>query len=334
MNVKWQGLIRRVITFCVFLCSYALANATDHPTKLLITTSALTEREALLHVAQDQGFFRKQGLNVQLVQVRSGPLAVAALSAGESHLHWGSVTSANLGAIAAGADLVFVAGFINRLTGTLVVTPQIKTPSDLKGKTLGVNTISGGGGVFTSLALEHWQLIPERDKIQFRTLGGDQSVIAQHMTRGGVDGAYFSYTYGKIMQAKGFYVLADLEKLGIPYQGSGIICRRAFAMAAPDTVENILRSLIDSANFIRNSDNKHSVLKSLAKGIRLARPEDAEEAYLNTLNLYEKRPYPSIAGIRNAIRVIGSSHPALRRLRAEDLVVDRFVKQLEQNGRL
>ncbi len=34
--------------------------------------------------------------------------------------------------------------------------------------------------------------------------------------------AYLSYTYAKIVQNKGFRVLADLEKLPIAYQGTGL----------------------------------------------------------------------------------------------------------------
>jgi hypothetical protein len=42
-------------------------------------------------------YFRKYGLDVTLVQVRNGPLGMAALSSGESLMHWGSVSATNLG---------------------------------------------------------------------------------------------------------------------------------------------------------------------------------------------------------------------------------------------
>ena len=122
--------------------SALFAGASATPTKVLITTGSSSEREGALYVAQDQNFFRKYGLDLTLVQVRNGPVGMAALSSGESLLHWGSVSAANLGAIAEGADLVFLAGFINRLTGTIAVNPKIKTPTELRGKSLGVNSLS------------------------------------------------------------------------------------------------------------------------------------------------------------------------------------------------
>ena len=93
-----------------------------------MTTGAASEREGALYVAQDQGFFRRYGLDLTLVQARNGPVGMAALSSGESFMHWGSVSGANLGAIAEGADLIFVAGFINRLTGVFAANPKIRKP--------------------------------------------------------------------------------------------------------------------------------------------------------------------------------------------------------------
>ena len=140
------------------------AHAAMPLTKVLMTTGSLSEREGALYVAQDQGFFRKHGLDLTLVQVRNGPVGMSALSSGESLLHWGSVSGANLGAISEGADLVFIAGFINKLSGTFVANPKIKSPAELKGKSLGVNSLSGGAWIFTVLTLDHWGLVPSGTK--------------------------------------------------------------------------------------------------------------------------------------------------------------------------
>ncbi len=301
-------------------------------TKVLLTTGSSSEREGALYVAQDLGYFRKYGLDVTLVQVRNGPVGMAALSSGESLLHWGSVSAANLGAIAEGADLVFVAGFINRLTGAFAANPKIKTPGELKGRSVGVNSLSGGTWIFTMLALDHWGLVPERDKIQVRALG-DNSVVSQALLAGNVDAAYLSYTYAKIVQNKGFRVLADLEKLPIAYQGTGLITRRSAMTSSSMTVENVIKGLLDGVAFIRNPENKPQVIKSLAKGLRLKRIEDADEGYQNMLGIYERKIYPNADGVRNVIRLLGAGNEKIRRLKAEELVDDSVVKRLEKDGR-
>ena len=313
-------------------CNFESLHAAASLTKVLVTTGSASEREGAMYVAQDQGYFRKYGLDLTLVQVRNGPVGMSALSSGESLMHWGSVSAANLGAIAEGADLIFVAGFINRLTGAFAVNPTINSPAELKGKSLGVNSLSGGTWIFTMLALDHWGLTPTRDKIQMRALG-DNSVVSQALLAGNVDAAYLSYTYAKIVQNKGFRVLADLEKLPIAFQGTGIITRRSTIASSAGTVENVIRALLDGVAFIRIPENKPQVVKSLAKGLRLKRIDDAEEGYQSMLSLYERKIYPSVDGVRNVIRLLGAGNEKIRRLKAEELVDDSVVKRLEREGR-
>jgi ABC-type nitrate/sulfonate/bicarbonate transport system substrate-binding protein len=326
------------MTVLMFFFSFLLifqqqAHAAAPLTKVTMTSGSASERDGVIYVAQDQGLFRKYGLDLTFVQVRNGPVAMSALSSGETQFHWGSVSGANLGAIAEGADLVFIAGFINRLSGMFVVNPKIKSPVELKGRSIGVNSLSGGGWIFSMLMLDYWGLVPERDKIQFRTLG-DQAVMAQGVLSGTVDAAFLGYTFGKMLEGKGFRVLAYSEKLPIPYQGSGLISRRSFVGSSPAAVENLIRALLDSSAFIRNPENKAQVTRSLAKALRFKRIEDADDGYQSMVNLYEKKIYPSVDGIRNVIRLLGASNEKIRRLRAEELVEDSAVKKMEKEGRL
>jgi NitT/TauT family transport system substrate-binding protein len=322
-----------ILSMFLSICIYAgSARAAATLTKLTITSGSASERDGVLYVAQDQGLFRKHGLDLTFVQVRNGPVAMSALSSGETQFHWGSVSGANLGAISEGADLVFIAGFINRLSGMFVTSPRVKTPMDLKGKSIGVNSLSGGGWIFAMLMLDYWGLVPERDKIQFRSLG-DQAVMAQGVMSGTVDAAFLGYTFGKMLEGKGFTVLADSEKLPIPYQGSGLISRRSYVTGSPATVDNVLRALLDSSAFIRNPENKTQVMKSLAKALRFRRIEDAEDGYRSMVNLYERKIYPSVDGVRNVIRLLGATNEKIRRLKAEDLVDDSAVRRMEKEGR-
>jgi ABC-type nitrate/sulfonate/bicarbonate transport system substrate-binding protein len=328
-----KSLRLALVLCCVFfLGGYVSVHAASPLTKVIMTSGSASERDGVLYVAQDLGLFRKYGVDLSFVQVRSGPVAVSALSSGETQFHWGSVSGANLGAIAEGADLVFIAGFINRLSGMFVANPQIKTPADLKGKSVAVNSLSGGGWIFSMLMLDYWGLVPERDKIQFRTLG-EQAVMAQGVLSGAADAAFLGYTFGKMLQSKGFRVLADSEKLPIPYQGSGLMAKRSYVTASPATVENVLRALLESAAYIRNPENKGQVTKSLAKALRFKRVEDADEGYQSMVNLYERKIYPSADGIRNVIRLLGANNEKIRRLKAADLIDDSAVRKMEKEGR-
>ena len=109
--------------------------------------------------------------------------------------------------------------------------------------------------------------------------------------------------------------------------------RRSFTDSLPEVVEGVLRGIVDSMVFIAHPENKPAVLKSLAKGLRLAKVERAVEGYESLPMLYDKRIYPRVDGIRNVIRLLGATNEKIRRLKAEDLVDERFVRKLEKEGR-
>jgi NitT/TauT family transport system substrate-binding protein len=308
------------------------AQAAQAPAKVTMTTGSFSEREAAMFVAMDQGFFRRYGLDLTFVHVRSGPVGMAALATGESQLHEGSVTGAVLGSAAEGTDLVFVAGMINKLIGNIMASPKIKTPADLKGKVIGVTSMSGGSWMFTTLALEYWGLEAKRDGISFRVLG-DESVRSQALLNETIAATHLGYTFSAPLKSRGLTNLADLAQLPIPFQSTGIMTKRSFINSYPEIVENVLRGVVDSMVFIAQPENKPAVLKSLAKGLRLANVEQAVEGYESLPLLYERRIYPRVDGVRNVIRLLGTTNEKIRRLKAEDLVDDRFVKKLEKEGR-
>ena len=306
--------------------------AASAPTKLVITYAVFSEREGALFVARDQGFFRKHGLDVQLVYVNTASVALSALARGDSHLNTGSTSGAILGAMAGGLDLVFVAGLVNKLTGAFVTAPEIKSPMDLKGKTIGVTSIGGGNWVFTMLALEHWGLDPKRDGITIRVIG-NEAVRAQAIATGVIDGAHVAtYAFSTALKKQGYRILADLTDLGIPYQGTTVFSRRSLVDQSPETVEKVLTALVEAIAFIQEPANKAAAMRSLAKGLYLPRAEDAAEGYEIMKTLFERRIYPNVRGIRNTIRLLGATNEKIRALKAEDVIDDRIVKKLEQKG--
>jgi NitT/TauT family transport system substrate-binding protein len=323
-----------MILLLLFSLPMASLQAAATPNKIVISYAALTEREGALFVARDQGFFRKQGLDVDLVYVASAPVALASIAHGDSQINTGSTSGAILGAMASGLDLVFIAGLVNKLTGTIVTAPDIKTPADLKGKTIGVTSIGGGNWVFTMLALEHWKLDPKRDSINIRVIGSD-AVRAQAITTGTIDATQLStYSYGTALKRQGYRILAELPDLGIPYQGTTVFARRSFVNQYPEVVEKVLTAIVESIAFIQEPANKAAVMRSLAKGLRLSKPEDTAEGYEVIKTLYERKIYPTPEGVRNTIRLLSASNEKIRGLRAEDLIDDRIVRKLEQKGLL
>lgn len=329
--MKTRAALLVMVFFLLLHHNAPAVAATPSPNRVVITPASFSEREGALFVAQDHGLFRKYDLDVQLVYVSSGAVAVSALAAGESHFYYGSASGATLGAVAGGLDAVFVAGLIHKLTGALVVTPEIKSPSELKGKRIGITSIGGGNWMYTMLAFDYWGLDPKRDGISFRVIGNN-SVRAQSITSGVIDGSVLSYTFASRLKREGYRILADLSSLDIPYQDMGLFARRSFVNQFPDVTEKALRALAEAITFIQEPANRAAVMRSMARWLRLPRVEDAADGYEFMQTLYDRRIHPSVDGLRNTIRVLGITNEKIRRLKAEDLADDRFVKKLEKDG--
>jgi len=299
--------------------------------KAVFTFGGLNERSGILWVARDAGIFQKHGIDPTIVNVRNAQVGMSALAGGETQFHVGSATGTSIGAMAGGLDLVYIAGLINKLDGAFMVNPSIRTPADLKGKKIGVQSIGGGVWMFSMLAFEHWGLDVERDNIQFRIIG-DQSVLAQAITQNIIDGGYLGYAYGAQLERQGYRMLGDLMKMGIPYQGLGMIAKRSLIDRTPEIPERTLRAMVETINYVNNPANKAAIVKTLAKELRLAKVEDAQAGYEMMRTLYDKKIYPNAEGLRNAVRLLGRSSEQIRKIKVEEIIDDRVVRKLEKEG--
>ena len=305
--------------------------AASAPYKAVFTFGGLNERSGILWVARDAGIFQKHGIDPMIVNVRNAQVGMSALAGGESQFHVGSATGTSIGAMAGGLDLAYIAGLINKLDGAFMVNPSIRTPADLKGKRIGVQSIGGGVWMFSMLAFEHWGLNVERDNIQFRIIG-DQSVLAQAITQNIIDGGYLGYAYGAQLERQGYRMLGDLMKMGVPYQGLGMIAKRSLIDRTAEVPERTLRAMVEAIAYVSNPVNKAAVVRTLVKELRLAKVEDAQAGYEVMRTLYDKKIYPNREGLQNVVRLLGRSSEQIRKIKVDEIIDDRLVRKLEKEG--
>lgn len=327
--MKLIKLINAVfVVSALFFSSPSSAAAPNRRARILYAD--FSERMGLFFVAKDQRFFEEQGLDMDLVQVNTGPVAVAAMAANEAEFYTVSATGSALGAISSGLDIVWVAGMINKLDGYFYVQPKIQKPEDLRGKTLGVQSIGGGIWMFLMMTLDHWGLNLDKDKIQMRVMG-DQSVLAQALSMGLIDGSVWGFAYNSNLQKSGGRLLANLTALNIPYQGTGLVARRSFIAKEPDVVEKTLRGFLRANSFVRDKQNQTAVMRSVRRWLRLSPNENADELYERMRGLYDRRIAPTREGIQNALRVLSKADPKYGKLKVEELIDDRIARKLEGN---
>jgi len=305
------------------------AQAVDVPL-VSIAHGAFNEKVEAVWTGVEQGFFRKHGVEVQVINVRSGPQTIAALASGDIQVAC-IVPGSVLSAVAGGMDVAFFGGIVNRADGNFVVEPRIRQPEDLRGKRLGVQAVGGGTWSLAMLALENLGLDTTRDQILVMVVG-DQSVLTKAMVTGQIDAAYLGYTFSTVLKEKGFRVLLDIGKAPIPYQGLALVARRSYLQQNPQIADSVLRGAVESVAFIQNPANREFVLKSLAKHLRLTNSREVEKAYEVLQWLYNLDIRPNLKGIQNVQRLLAVTNPKVMNVRAEEVVDEEPVRRLEKSS--
>jgi ABC-type nitrate/sulfonate/bicarbonate transport system substrate-binding protein len=191
------------------------------------------------------------------------------LVSGDVHIGW--TAGEFIGAVARGVDFVVVATFAGKVTEDLVARPGLTHPSDLRGKRFGIQSFGGGAWIKARLGLEYLGLVPDRDRMRVLVIG-DQTLRAQSLERGIIDASTFSGIFSKKLMQKGFPILADFSRYNIPVMSSGVVVKNSYAQQHSDTLENVLKGLLEGLAFVLNPKNRPIVIRALMKWLKNFQP--------------------------------------------------------------
>jgi NitT/TauT family transport system substrate-binding protein len=324
---------RRLLVFSAFaylLSVFSAANAAA--TRVVIAYSSINPNSSQLEIARAQGFYRKYGLEPDIILVRSSATASAGLAAG--NIHVGFIGgSALLNAAAEGLPLKMLASFDAQLTYDIIARPEIKNVNDLKGKKFGVGSLGGTPWMAARLAFEHLGLDEKRDRIQIVAMA-NQTSRYHALEQGSVDAAILQGNFSRSLKAKGFSVIVDLEQAKIPFVGAGVVVSSRFLRENQSTVENLLKALLESQSFINAAENKPAVLKIMGAYLKENNPAALEDGFQVLSTNMSRKPFPSIAGLNNIKRILAVSSTKVGNVKPEDLIDDNFMRKFDRSGSL
>lgn len=298
--------------------------------RVVISHSGMNARYAHLWMAQEQGFFAKYGMDTEVIFVRTGPIQVASVASADVQIGYAPGVTV-LGAAAEGARLKIIAGFNNRITHDLVGRPGMKSMEDLRRKRFGVQSIGGSLWLSAMLGLEKFGLDPARDDIKILVIG-DQTVLTQALETGTIDVAPLDTVFSHRLKEKGFPILAELYGMNIPALGNVVMGTQGYLEQNPEVADSILRGLIEALAFSLSPANKPITLKVLMKRLKITDPSVAEQGYSDFAKTVDRRPYPSLEGLRNIQRLMKSRNPKLEKVKPEDVIDDRVLRKLDESG--
>ena len=307
--------------------SSALAQS---PAPILVAYAGQNETVGPMWVGIEKGTFRKYGLDVRMVQLRTGALSMATLSSGQVQYNYGSPGNA-LSAAVGGMKIQCVASPVQKIPRELVARKEIRTIEDLRGKTFGVQSIGGGFWLQTMIALDQLGIDPEKHDLKMRILG-DTATVTQALNTGGVDATVIPYSFSEAAKRAGANVLADIGKLSFPYQGTTICYFRDSPSSAPDQVTRLLKGVTDAVVMIQDPSAKSQIVEILRKAFRFPRPEDAEASYkvLSIMATVELMPDP--AAWKIVQKIIAKINPKVAQVDLSQVLDFTPVRNLEESG--
>jgi NitT/TauT family transport system substrate-binding protein len=276
-------------------------------------------------IAKEAGYFSAEGLDVELVRVGGSSRMVAAMLGGSAPIIQAGAIAA-LTANVAGADVVIIGS-----TGTvspfrLIARPEIKQPSDLKGKKAGITTFGSTSDQVLRIALKQFNLDPSKD-VALLTFGAQPEAFAALMN-GIVQVAALSYPlYPKAVKS-GMRELVNFADLGVEDINGTVITTRAFVAQQRDTALRFMRAF--TRGMQRYRTDKEFSKKVLGKYGKINDEEILEGTWQDYAPTLQKTPRPSLKAVQFMIENQFAGKKPLPK--PEQFVDFSIIDQLEKSG--
>jgi len=321
-----RGIIRAVgFILSLFLVAPVFAQAKLE--RMHVGYSAQAGAFAPIWITKEAGFFKKNGLDVDLVFIPGGPTAAAALMAGEMQvvaMAGPAIVTSNL----AGSDLVMIAGIVNTFAFQFVTIKEITAPAQLKGKRIGVNRFGAAPDVAARYGLKHMGIDP-REVVILQL--GEQATRLAAMKAGRLEAAILLPPITTMAQKEGMNVLLDMSEIGAEFQITGLAGSRSFTVQKRPSALRFMRAFVEGIHYYKT--RKKESMNIIARYMRTDDMEAVGATYdYFALKIVPKKPYPSLKGIKALLDLAAKDRPEAARVSPERMVNATLLKELDDSG--
>jgi ABC-type nitrate/sulfonate/bicarbonate transport system substrate-binding protein len=322
------------LTVLLLLAALAPARAATPGGEVIITHASMSTSSIPLWVAVRQNFFTKYGVKAKTVWVRGNPAQIATLVSGDTQIAYGGAPTA-LAAAVGGRDMRIIASLSSRENLDLVARPGITSAKDLRGKRFGIQSLGGGVWKTATVWLEHFGMEEKRDNIQMIVIG-DVTILSQSLESGLIDATVVPGYLSRRLAEKGFVVLGRCEQTRLTSVGMTVLVEKPYLQQNAETLQNVMKALIEGMIFIASPKNKPAVLETIMKQFKMTDPAPAEGAYQDVVTLVRmeeyRKPYVSIDAMRTLQRLLKTQNPKIGDIKVENLVDASVIKKLDESG--
>jgi NitT/TauT family transport system substrate-binding protein len=287
---------------------------------------SLSTSYAPIWVAGEAQLFQKNGITAEVLYLESA-LVRTALIAGD--IVMGGMSGTTMAAPRLqGADPIIIASFLNSLQYRLVVRPEIKAPSQLKGKRIGVAGFGLGAHRGAQIMIAKLGLNPDTDVVMLQ-IGGDPTRLSALLS-GNIDASVFNPPLYKRAVEAGMRVLANIEEMGFPVQASALVSTEQFVRKNPDLTRRAIKSIIESIHLVKT--NPELTKRAIRKYMRFKDDRDTDEAYQIIRDVTPRKPYPTVEGMKTVLDELALKVPAAKAAQPREFMDTRFIEELDRSG--
>ena len=290
-------------------------------TKLTAAYSQVSAVQAPLYVAGDQGFFRKYGIDVNIVLI-AGTQQVPAMTAGE--LQFGTpggneLVSANLG----GAPMVAIAVASNYPVFSMYGQKGVTDVNQLAGKSVAITTAGSSTDAAAQVFLKHFNLDKEVKRQPAGTIGGILATVEKGYAAAGIVSPPTTVKAAK----DGLPELANGPQLGVPMTHSAVTVTRNYLKSNPQMVKAFLQGYLDGWNFTLDPANQDAVVQTLAKWTK-SDEATARASYEYVLPAFQhdKVPAVNLDGLQTVLDLV--DNPKAKNAKPSDFIDNSLIEAL------
>lgn len=283
---------------------------------------------APMWIAKEVGFFNKQGLDVKLVFIGSGPLGTSALLAGETNV--GIIGGfAPIRAIVGGArDLVMIGQSKTYMVGAIVGRKEITGVQDLRGRRLGIDRIGSNPDMYSIAALSRFQIDPLRD-LQYIQLGSTSQGIPA-LKAGSIDAFTSTPPYDLFAQRLGYKVILDITALKIPFAATVLISTRSTVARKQPEIAKFVRAYAQAVHYFLT--NPEGAARVVGKYTKVEDREVIAHSMQAESRAMQKTLQVDPKGIELILKLISKTVPKAASAKPEDFYDPRFFAELRESG--
>ncbi len=227
------------------------------------------------YVATEAGLFKEQGLSVEEIQLSRPSEAVQALVGGS--VNFAQVSAdAFINAVEAGAKIAIIGQMAGDPAFSVVVQPDYKSWSDLKGKTVAVSAPKDGAAVVFRLMAKANGL--KDGDYTFLSVGTTPNRYAALKNRS-ADAAILGQPLDFVAVEEGFRLLGRSDAVLPRYAFIMIGTNTAWAQAHRDDVTRYLRALDRATDWLYNPANKTAAIDLMTKRMRTIKRDAIAKIY-------------------------------------------------------